>query len=56
MLLLIFHARNITVLSKKSFVTFRIFGMLLTYTASKTGKFGILSYFCFQKEKNCNLS
>ena len=51
MLLLIFNARNITVLLKKSFVTFRIFGVLLTYAASKSGDFGILSYFDFDKEK-----
>ena len=51
MLLLIFHARNITVLPKKSFVAFRLFGVLLTYTASKSGDFGILSYFGFYKEK-----
>ena len=51
MLLLIFNARNITVLSKRSFVTIRIFGVLLTYTAFKSGDFGIVSYFDFQKKK-----
>ena len=54
MLLLIFNARNITVLSKRSFVTIRIFGLLLTYTAFKSGDFGIVSYFDFHKEKNRN--
>ena len=41
MLLLIFHEMNIMVLSKKSFVTFRIFGVLFTYTAFKSGETGI---------------
>jgi hypothetical protein len=54
MLLLIFHKRNIMMLPIKSFVTFRICGMLLTCTAFKSGDFGILICFCFHKEKKRN--